>query len=318
MRLFEHPDFDQIIVRTAANLGIREQFVEKDYHVTEVLRIVEGTLGDKVIFKGGTSLSKGWNLTTRFSEDIDLFIDPQRFNPPLGTRRIDRTLETLATEVADHPALTWQKDEAIKHKGSDRSDYFSYQTQFDALPGIRSAVLLEPGIQSGDFPWEVRPITSLVADFLLEDDRHDLADDLQPFEMTLLHFRRTFVEKLFTVDGKVTRLMANGGQIGRHARHYADLFTLAGTPEVKNMLSSDEFKEIRLDYDEKSRRFYPKFYRPPDDLSFRDSPALFPSDDLRAQLAGDYEKECSRLFSGGDYPAFDAVLARLQETRDLL
>ena len=47
VRLFEHEDFAQAILRTAAELGVSEQFVEKDYYVTEILRIVAAELGDE-------------------------------------------------------------------------------------------------------------------------------------------------------------------------------------------------------------------------------------------------------------------------------
>lgn len=67
MRLFEHPDFEQALLRAATHHGLGEQFVEKDYYVTEILRVVATSLGDKVMFKGGTSLSKGWGLITRFA-----------------------------------------------------------------------------------------------------------------------------------------------------------------------------------------------------------------------------------------------------------
>jgi len=51
-------------------------------------------------------------------------------------------------------------------------------------------------------PWrEDFEISSLASDFLREDGAEDLADDLGPFQMTLLHFRRTFVEKLSTIHG---------------------------------------------------------------------------------------------------------------------
>ena len=50
--------------------------IEKDYWVTLVLRaIFSQSYGGHLVFKGGTSLSKGWNLIQRFSEDIDLAID---------------------------------------------------------------------------------------------------------------------------------------------------------------------------------------------------------------------------------------------------
>jgi predicted nucleotidyltransferase component of viral defense system len=63
--------------------GLRPAIIEKDYYVTEALRIVAAS-GDRIIFKGGTSLAKGWNLIQRFSEDIDIFLDPEAFQPALG------------------------------------------------------------------------------------------------------------------------------------------------------------------------------------------------------------------------------------------
>jgi len=95
MRLFEHPDFDQAVIRAAEHFrprGLREAIIEKDYFVTEALRIIEHAAGPQVIFKGGTSLSKGWGLIQRFSEDVDIFLDPTAFEPPLGKKGIDREL----------------------------------------------------------------------------------------------------------------------------------------------------------------------------------------------------------------------------------
>jgi hypothetical protein len=59
MRLGEHPDFAQAILRAAEYFqerGLRPALIEKDYYVTEALRVIANTVGDKVIFKGGTSL----------------------------------------------------------------------------------------------------------------------------------------------------------------------------------------------------------------------------------------------------------------------
>ena len=81
MRLYEHSDFSSFIAATTKSLQaqgmprISEQIVEKDYYVTEVLRIVSEQYGDKVVFKGGTSLSKAYHAIERFSEDIDLILD---------------------------------------------------------------------------------------------------------------------------------------------------------------------------------------------------------------------------------------------------
>ena len=57
MKLFEHPDFEQAIIRAAEyyhSPGMREAIIEKDYFVTEALRMINLASGDKVIFKGGT------------------------------------------------------------------------------------------------------------------------------------------------------------------------------------------------------------------------------------------------------------------------
>ena len=92
MKLFEHPDFQQAILAAAEHFrgeGLRPAIIEKDYYFTESLRIIAQTAADKTILKGGTSLSKGWNLIQRFSEDVDLFLDPLAFEPPLGKNSID-------------------------------------------------------------------------------------------------------------------------------------------------------------------------------------------------------------------------------------
>ena len=99
MRLFEHQDFDQAVLAAAKHFGLQESLVEKDYFVTEALRIIAQFAGDKVIFKGGTSLSKGWNLIDRFSEDIDIFLDPVGYQPELTKRGIDRELKRMRDAV---------------------------------------------------------------------------------------------------------------------------------------------------------------------------------------------------------------------------
>jgi hypothetical protein len=79
VRLFEHPDFEQAILRAAEHFreqGLRPAIIEKDYYVTEALRAIGTTaavtstssniVNNIIIFKGGTSLSKGWNLVRGF------------------------------------------------------------------------------------------------------------------------------------------------------------------------------------------------------------------------------------------------------------
>ena len=52
MRLFEHPDFEQAVLRAAERYGLSEQFIEKDYYVTEILRIVAHAFGEPRVIRG--------------------------------------------------------------------------------------------------------------------------------------------------------------------------------------------------------------------------------------------------------------------------
>ncbi|MET0601137.1 MAG: nucleotidyl transferase AbiEii/AbiGii toxin family protein [Baekduia sp.] len=317
MRLHQHPDFAAFVTATAAEHDLREQFVEKDYWITEILRTIATTLPDRAIFKGGTSLSKGWGLLDRFSEDIDLFVDPA-VDPPLARRAIDRTLKRLRDDVAAIDGLQLQETQTIG--GFGRIDTFAYTTHFEGIAGFPATLRLEPGIQSGKQPTEDVALTSLVAALLTDRGASDELTDVEglgPFTMTLLHFRRTFVEKLFALHGKIERLVTEAHPLGRDARHYADLYALAATPEVDAMLRSEEYAAIKADYDTKSREYFPRSYRPPDNLSFAASTALFPSGELRHVIEADYERECARLFYG-PHPPFADVLKRLQALRDLL
>lgn len=105
--------------------------------------------------------------------------------------------------------------------------------------------------------------------------------------MRLLHFRRTFVKKLFAIHGKVELRKRDGRPIGSYARHYYDLFQLGAQPDVIAMLSSDEYAAIKSDYDEIRRAHFPQSYFPPDGMSFAASDALFPPTDLAATLGAD-------------------------------
>jgi len=145
MKLFEHPNFEQAIIRAAEHFhpqGLHESIIEKDYYVTEALRIIEREAGGKVIFKGGTSLSKGWNLIQRFSEDIDIFLDPAEFDPALGKNAIDREMKKLRNVIGQHPGLKFVATESQTIGGFGRNDRFKYFQRFAGAGEIRNRVLV--------------------------------------------------------------------------------------------------------------------------------------------------------------------------------
>jgi hypothetical protein len=320
VRLFEHPDFDQAVLRATEHFqsrGLRPAIIEKDYYVTEALRIIATTAGDKAIFKGGTSLAKGWNLIQRFSEDIDLFLDPLAFNPPLGKKAIDRELKKLRDGVGAHPALTYLANEGRTIGGFGRIDRFSYVQRFGGPGEVPNRVLLESGTASGREPTSVVELRSYLADFLAQTGATLGAEDEGPFPMRLLHFRRTFVEKMFAIHSKVELFKRDRQPIGTYARHYYDLFQLAAEPEVTAMLRSEEYATIKADYDRVSRTHFEKHYFYPAEMSFSNSDALFPPAELAAVIAVEYEGQC-RLLCYGPFPSWADVQARLLELRELL
>ena len=320
MKLFEHADFEQAIIRAAEHFrprGLRESIIEKDYFVTEALRIIEQEAGSKVIFKGGTSLSKGWNLIQRFSEDIDIFFDPTAFEPPLGKKAIDLELKKLRQAIEGHPALKFVEKESQTIGGFGRNDRFEYVQRFAGTGDIRNRVFVEAGTASGREPTDRIRLQSYVGQFLQETGVSLGAEDEGPFEMRLLHFRRTFVEKMFAIHAKVEAFKQAGKEIGGYARHYYDLFCLAERSEVLAMLRSDEYGAIKADYDRISREYFEKSYVAPPGMSFAKSDALFPPAELRAVIADGFAAQC-RVLCFGPFPTWDEVQARFEEMRELL
>ena len=282
MKLFEHKDFEQAILGAEQHFAarkLRPAIIEKDYYVTEALRIIAAAPPDKIIFKGGTSLAKGWNLIQRFSEDIDIFLDPRAFRPALGKNGIDRELKNLRDAVAAHPALSFVKEESKTIGGFGRNDRFSYAQRFGGTGEVANRVLLEAGTASGREPTTVVELRSYLGQFLEETKTSLGADDEGRFPLRLLHFRRTFVEKMFAIHSKVEILKRDKTPLGTYARHYYDLFQLAAQAEVIAMLKSGEYAAIKKDYDAISREYFPKSYFYPEGMSFAKSDALFPRRD---------------------------------------
>ena len=81
--LHNHPQFADLIRIVAQEKGIDPALVEKDYWIMHCLYGLQ-QLGLTFELKGGTSLSKGYQIINRFSEDIDI-----RIEPPKGPRRED-------------------------------------------------------------------------------------------------------------------------------------------------------------------------------------------------------------------------------------
>ena len=268
-------------------------------------------MGPKSVRKAG--------ISSRDSpEDIDIFLDPLTFQPALGKKGIDRELKKLRDAVATHPALTFVPEESQTIGGFGRNDYFSYVQRFGGPGEVVNRVLVEAGAASGREPTIVVSLRSLLGQFLAEAGTSLGAEDEGGFSMRLLHFRRTFVEKMFAIHSKIELFKRGGQPIGGYARHYYDLFQLSlSQPEVLNMLRSGEYAAIKADYDQISRIHFPKSYFHPDGMMFSRSDALFPPAELAAAIAGEYEREC-KMLCYGPFPLWPELQSRFEELRKLL
>src|SRR5574344_2527779 len=150
----------------ANKVGLPAQVVEKDFWVTSVLQTVFALpVARHLIFKGGTSLSKGWKLIERFSEDIDLAVDPVFLGKPEGdlTKKQIKKLRK-ASSLFIFEELTPMICEELERQGLDsfitvdaqpngegdntypepRQIYLHYKSIFDkALTYLRPDVVLE-------------------------------------------------------------------------------------------------------------------------------------------------------------------------------
>ena len=289
LRLAEHPDFKTLVARSSSKHSVPEPWVEKDYYLTEVLRIVAQAHPTEGFLKGGTSLTKGWALLTRMSEDIDWVLMRSAFTPNLGGKEVNARLEGLAGAVAKHPNLALAKSRTFVVDGKARHDYYDYKTAMATHTlGLAETIKLEAGTRAGIWPLEKRPIQSLVGITAESLGQGDVADDVTGFPMLVLDFRRTFVEKLVAVHGFVDRFVNGGAPLARDARHYADLH--------------EHFKKNYV----------------PLPKSFRDSQALFPVQDLAEKLKKQYEDDVRPLFFGSTMPSFEAVLSSFVAIKDRL
>ena len=102
-------DFTELIRLTATHFNIALEFVEKDYWITLVLnKLSKSSHANSVVFKGGTSLTKGYRLINRFSEDIDIaLLDEKLTGNALKTkiRKIEKDITSNLTEIIE-PGLT--------------------------------------------------------------------------------------------------------------------------------------------------------------------------------------------------------------------
>ncbi len=220
-------------------LDIKLEFVEKDYWITLVLsRLALSKYVEDTVFKGGTSLSKGYNLIERFSEDVDLAIVNNGGKSGNEIKTIIRNVEKEITEE-----LTEVPTEGITSKGSRfRKSVFEYSTTEKG--NANNKLIVEINSFANPFPFQKLTIKSMVCDFLTQTDneRYIGQNNLEPFEVNILSKEQTLLEKLvslirFSLDAEPKESIS--GKI----RHFYDLHFLMTDPECMTFVATDVFKK---------------------------------------------------------------------------
>jgi hypothetical protein len=309
-----------------ARLGLAPANVEKDFWVCWTLRELFGLpeWGAHLTFKGGTSLSKAWNLIDRFSEDIDIVIDRDflgfggEMSPEAAPSRKQRRtrLEALKAECQKRihadllPALgarfqkalpvglVWSLTPATADEDPDQQTLlFQYPSVLATVSGyVRPVVKIEMGARSDTEPAESPAIRPYLA------DAFPALLGPSDVQVRALAPERTFWEKAMLLHEETHR-PAGKARKARLARHYHDLWCLITKGVAARAVAMPGLFERVAAHRE-------VFFN----WSWMDYSTLRPGKlrllPLEAQLSEwrhDYDSMGREMFVG-DVPAFDEIL----------
>lgn len=231
--------FSDILRVASQRLEIKSEFVEKDYWITLVLsRLSQSNYSNESVFKGGTSLSKAYNLIERFSEDVDIAI----INDTNKTgNKIKTMIRAIEKEIT--PDLTRLKMDAVTSKGSKfRKSVFEYASA-EKL-NANNKLIIEINSFANPFPFQRIELKSFIFDFLTQTGNEKYIEHyhLQPFVVNVLNKEQTLLEKLvslvrFSFDENPVE------SISQKIRHFYDLYFLTNDRDCNEFFISSEFKE---------------------------------------------------------------------------
>jgi predicted nucleotidyltransferase component of viral defense system len=223
-------------------LEIDEAFIEKDYWITRSLqRMAQNANTEKVVFKGGTSLAKAYQLTKRFSEDIDIaVIDADSFSG----NQLKMLIKRLSKDMAE--GLEENVVPGVTSKGSRfyKAIYLYPQlTNSTASAVTTGQLLIEINTYANPYPYIKQEINSFIFNYLENINRNDLIEKygLQPFSLNVLDKRRTIIEKLVSLF-RFSFSENPQAALAAKIRHFYDLYFLANDAECAAYLQTEQFK----------------------------------------------------------------------------
>ena len=229
-----YSEWKEIIETVAREIGRSEQMVEKDTIQSMFLyELAKSEL--PFVFKGGTSLSKAYNLIDRFSEDIDLSMDRR----PTQSERVKS--KDLGTGIVDNLGLVLINSDDIRSRYDYNKYIFKYDSMFAEIP---LEIIIETSFYQAVYPVEKHVVGSFVGKFC-KDRSIELPIPFEAAEvlMGVQSVERTFVDKVFAVcDYKIQNMQ------DRDSRHLYDICKMLGVVELNQKLDEmiDVVREDRM------------------------------------------------------------------------
>lgn len=246
----------QVFEKISSDTGMPVQAVEKDWWVTQTLKLVfTMDCATGLVFKGGTSLSKAWDLIDRFSEDIDLALDRKflGFDKGMTGAQVSK-LRKKSFQYISTVFYEQLKDKFIKAgfdkiniqlaevKDNDQDPLIIevlYNSLLRPAAYIQSKVLVEVGSRSMREPFTKKSFSSLVGEYF---KGKDFADSI--ITIPTVNPERTFLEKIFLLHEEFQKPTDNI-RVDRLSRHLYDIEKMMNTPYEKTALENKElYNEI--------------------------------------------------------------------------
>lgn len=230
--------FTDTIRAASVALNISPIYIEKDYWITMALRhLSESRHVDYTVFKGGTSLSKGFRMINRFSEDVDIAIVGAEQSSGNQIKNLIREVEKSMTQE-----LTEVDIAGVTSKGTRfRKAVYEYPVALGSQNSNK--LIVEINSFANPYPFGKLVIKSFITEFLEQIGKTDYIQDynLQSFELNVLDKRQTLLEKLvslirFSYEADPIQGMAS------KIRHFYDLYYLLADAECLDYVESSKFK----------------------------------------------------------------------------
>lgn len=300
--------------------GLPVVAIEKDWWVTLALNACFSLpYSEHIIFKGGTSLSKAWNLIERFSEDIDLALDRKflGFEGDISKTQIrklrTKSCEFISTVFVEDLKKVFTEWNAINEcsiiaqevKDHDKDPQIieiHYKSVLETSDYLPQKVLIEVGSRSLTEPTAPKAINSI-----LGSQFPDLNFADKPFNIAVVLPQRTFLEKVFLLHEEFSQAPEKI-RVHRLTRHLYDLEKLMDTEHGIEALKNTELYNNIVAHREKFNAIRGLDYanHTPDKIS------IIPPDTIVKQWEQDYQAMTQYMIYG-NLLTFDKLINRISE-----